>query len=532
MLSLSQASSHPLPSVALAMVRSRAWVLRVGFILLLLVGVVVVGLWRIPWQQSIVGMGEVIIFNPMDRPQSVEAQIPGRLVKWYVQEGQQVKKGDPLALLEDLDSKFLDPEQPKRLEQQRQMLIARRTSAESRATSLQSLINAQQDSRVVAVPSAQERAKQTRDRLNAAKQSVVSAEQSLKAARDVSKQAARERQRQAEERVQIAEQAMEATKENARITSLNLERVTNLEKKGLRSKRDLELTQNEQIRATTELRRAENNLEIAKRDTNVTSLEQTRADLEVVRAQSELARTQATLDAAQRDTRVGDLDAGKVEADTRGTISNAQASLASAQETIASIGNDIIKIEIDLQNLRRRTKQQEVLSPSTGRVVRLVRVGTGETVKAGDVLAVLAPNTTQYLVELYVSDNDAPFVFEGAPVRLQFAGWPALQFVGFPSVAVGTFAGKVKLVDAIDDGKNRYRLVVEQDTEAIKSGKEQPWPLPNSLKPNEALTIRPGAEVHGWVMLREVSLGFEMWRQLNAFPPTVSSKFIKNFSFR
>jgi hypothetical protein len=98
--------------------------------------------------------------------------------------------------------------------------------------------------------------------------------------------------------------------------------------------------------------------------------------------------------------------------------------------------------------------------------------------------------------------------------RLNFAGWPAIQFVGWPSVAVGTFAGRVRVMDAVDDGKNRFRIIVVPDEEAIRSGTDEPWPRLDQL--------RPGAEVNGWVLLDVVSIGFELWRQFNAFPPTIN----------
>jgi len=31
--------------------------------------------------------------------------------------------------------------------------------------------------------------------------------------------------------------------------------------------------------------------------------------------------------------------------------------------------------------------------------------------------------------------------------------------------------------------------------------------------------LRFGAQVNGWVLLDTVSIGFELWRQLNNFPP-------------
>jgi len=114
-------------------------------------------------------------------------------------------------------------------------------------------------------------------------------------------------------------------------------------------------------------------------------------------------------------------------------------------------------------------------------------------------------------VELLVSDFDAPLVRLGDPVRLQFEGFPAVQFVGWPSMAIGTFGGRVVSIDSVDDGFNRFRLLIRPDYDAINLGKDDPWPDPTRL--------RPGTQATGWVMLRVVSLGFELWRQFNGFPP-------------
>jgi hypothetical protein len=81
-------------------------------------------------------------------------------------------------------------------------------------------------------------------------------------------------------------------------------------------------------------------------------------------------------------------------------------------------------------------------------------------------------------------------------------------------VAVGTFAGRITVIDAVDDGTSRYRIWVEPDKKAIQNGQEQSWPTSRYL--------RPGSKSIGWVMLDTVPLWFELWRQFNAFPPTVS----------
>ncbi len=302
--------------------------------------------------------------------------------------------------------------------------------------------------------------------------------ESLKRSQNAAVPSAKERSQQTRDRIWAAKQAVEAAKQNTTTTKLNLERMRDLHEQGLRSRRDLELAELDQARALTDLERAQASLEVAKHDQNLALLDQ-----------------------------------DKVAADTDAGMSSIGAAMASAQETIESTSSDIYKLEIDLQNVCQRLDQQHVYAPSNGRIVRLLKVGVGEMVDPGVVIAVIAPETQDLAAELNITDNDTPLIAVGRPVRLQFAGWPALQFSGWPSIAVGTFGGRVAVIDACDDGRNNYRVIVKPDNEAIASGKDEPWP--------DAKYLRPGAEVSGWIMLDTVSLGFELWRQFNAFPPTV-----------
>lgn len=396
----------------------------------------------VPWQQSISGIGQVMIFSPMERPQNIEAQIPGRIVRWNVRDGETVQQGQLVAELSDIDSKFLDPKQSTRLLDQRKAFVARREAATRRFHALEKQLVNLKKSQQAAVPSASERAKQATDR------------------------------------IRQAEQALVAVQQNAVTADLNLTRLEDLFAKGLRSKRDLELARFESARAKTDVERASMAIEIAKRDETVAGLDQS-----------------------------------KLWADTEAAMSNVSATMAQVQETIESITSDLSKLDIDIGNLTNRVAQRKVTAPCSGRIVKLLKVGAGSTVDAGSVLAVIAPSTRDLAVELMISDNDAPLVSVGRPVRLQFAGWPALQFAGWPSIAVGTFGGRVAVIDAVDNGKNSYRVIVKPDWQAIKAGKDEPWPKTEFL--------RPGAEASGWIMLDTVSLGFELWRQFNAFPPTI-----------
>ena len=297
--------------------------------------------------------------------------------------------------------------------------------------------------------------------------------------REIAMPSAAAKARQNIDKQRAVEQTVQAAKQNVTTTELNRRRIQDLADQGLRSQRDLEVAQLDNVRAKTELERA-----------------------------------QASLAVSQTDLSIGDFDTQKVEVDTAAGISSLNASLASVRETIATIESDILKLDVDLQNVSQRVEQRIVRAPRAGQIVRLIKVGSGATVKANDVLAILAPTTTDQAVELFVTDNDAPLVAVGRHVRLQFAGFPALQIAGVPSLAVGTFGGTVAVIDQIDDGKNRYRIIIKPDADTINSGQDRAWV---STK-----TLRPGTEATGWIMLDTVPLGFELWRQFNAFPPTIA----------
>jgi pyruvate/2-oxoglutarate dehydrogenase complex dihydrolipoamide acyltransferase (E2) component len=151
---------------------------------------------------------------------------------------------------------------------------------------------------------------------------------------------------------------------------------------------------------------------------------------------------------------------------------------------------------------------QTIRAPRNGTILRLVAQPGGELLKAGDPIAIFIPETQDLVVELWMNGNDIPLIHAGDKVRLQFEGWPAIQFAGWPSVAIGTFGGRVMLVDATDNGEGKFRILVEPDDE------DEPWPSNRYL--------RQGVRTNGWVLLNQVSLGFELWRQFNGFPPTVT----------
>jgi hypothetical protein len=199
----------------------------------------------------------------------------------------------------------------------------------------------------------------------------------------------------------------------------------------------------------------------------------------------------------------------KVESEfqkARSEISKAEIEVSKTREEISKIKNDVVKLETQLA----RQETQEVVAPRDGYIMRLVAYDKSAIVKQGDTLFTIVPETDKPAVQIWVNGNDAPLISPGRHVRLQFEGWPAVQFSGWPSVAVGTFGGTVALVDPTDDGVGKFRLVIVPDP------REPPWPIYPYL--------RQGVRVNGWVLLDQVALGYEIWRRMNGFPPSLKSK--------
>jgi len=175
---------------------------------------------------------------------------------------------------------------------------------------------------------------------------------------------------------------------------------------------------------------------------------------------------------------------------------------------IQQIRAEIAKIDAELNRLqvqKARQSLQTKIAPKDGTILRLFSSGSATFVKPGDMLASFIPDGVKRAAVLTVGGLDAPLISPGRKVRLQFEGWPVFQFSGWPEHGVGTFGGIVDFVEPVADQSGRFRIWVTPDPEDLD------WP-------NEHY-VRLGGRVRGWVLLEEVRLGYELWRQLNNFPP-------------
>jgi multidrug efflux pump subunit AcrA (membrane-fusion protein) len=273
----------------------------------------------------------------------------------------------------------------------------------------------------------------------------------------------------AQQRTLAAAQRVQAARAGVNTARLNLDRVRGLTEEGLASTRQLELAQ-----------------------------------LKVAEAETELNSKLAGLKEAEAAESAAFADQLKVDAEALSSVSSAWADAKKAAADIAKAEMERAKLDVTIA----RQKSQRITSPVSGTVLRLNHVVGSGVVKSGDRLALVVPDNVREAVELFVDGNDAPLVRKGRRVRLQFEGWPAVQFSGWPQVSVGTFGGRVRFVDPMLRPDGKLRVVVEPDET------EMAWPS------RETLPL--GAKARGWVLLDEVRLGYELWRQLNGFPASVA----------
>lgn len=102
----------------------------VGFLIL------VVLFLFLPWTQNIPGNGNVTTLMPNQRPQTIQSLISGRIEKWYVREGDFVKKGDTILFISEIKEDYLDPNL---VENTKAQLTAKQQSVESYGGKVNSL---------------------------------------------------------------------------------------------------------------------------------------------------------------------------------------------------------------------------------------------------------------------------------------------------------------------------------------------------------------------------------------------------------
>lgn len=72
----------------------------------------------LPWTQNVRSRGAVTTLRPEQRPQTIQSAIAGRVEKWYVKEGDFVRKGDTILRITEIKDEYFDPKLLERTETQ------------------------------------------------------------------------------------------------------------------------------------------------------------------------------------------------------------------------------------------------------------------------------------------------------------------------------------------------------------------------------------------------------------------------------
>lgn len=179
--------------------------------------------------------------------------------------------------------------------------------------------------------------------------------------------------------------------------------------------------------------------------------------------------------------------------------SNQQSALSDKLESVAATS----KLRNQLSNYSERQKFYYIRAPQSGYITKTLKKGIGETVKEGTDIATIMPAKYDLAVEIYLKPQDMPLLHNDDLVQIRFDGWPAIVISGWPESSTGVFSGRIVAIDRFISENGFYRILVSPNKE------KKDWP--------ERLSVGTGA--NAFILLKEVPIWYEIWRQLNGFPP-------------
>jgi multidrug resistance efflux pump len=399
------------------------------FLFIFLGGIIVLFL---PWTQNIKVTGNVSTLYQEQRPQQLNSPIPGRIIKWYVKNGDYVKKGDTLLQLSEVKEDYLDPLLVKRTEQQVDAKKGLQKYYEAKVGTTNSQM------------------------------------QALNSGRDLKLSQLKVKISQLNNKLAGEEAELEAAKNELRMSSDQYERQKKMYDEGLVS-----LTQFQQ-------RSVSYQNALAKKTATENKLAQTRQEIVNVSIEQN-----ATIQ------------------DYNEKLSKTEGDRFQSMGQIEGSDGDIAKLENQVANYKARQGLYFVIASQDGQVVQINKAGIGEILKDGESIGVIVPEKVDYAVEIYIKPVDLPLVKEGQRVMCIFDGFPAIVFSGWPNSSYGTFAGKVIAVENNISANGMFKALVIQDKN------EKQWPP----------KIKMGTGVQGIAILNDVPVWYELWRNINGFPP-------------
>jgi len=386
----------------------------------------------IPWTQNVTGNGFVTTLLPDQRPQTIQSPIPGRIEKWFVTEGDFVKKGDTILFISEIKNEYQDPQLVERTTQQREAKNKSVVSYQAKIKALNNQITA------------------------------------LLKERDLKLLQAKNKLSQSYLKVKSDSIDFEAVKIKSNIAQKQYDRTVTLQEEGLKAVKDVE----------------------EKR-------------LKLQEIQAKLVSQENKFLASKNEVLNASIEINRVSAEYSDKISKSNSDKFTAESSQFETEAQVTKLESQTANYKIRNSLYHITAPQDGYINKALKTGIGETFKEGEKLVGIMPATYDLAVETYVDPIDLPLIHIGEDVRIQFDGWPAIFFSGWPNAAFGTFAGKVIAIETFISENGKFRILIAPDKN------ENEWPK----------NMRVGSGTYTIALLEDVPIWYELWRKLSGFPP-------------
>jgi multidrug resistance efflux pump len=390
-----------------------------------------------PWTQNIQTTGTITTLYQDQRPQQLNSIIPGRILKWWVKEGDFVKKGDTIVQLADVKDDYLDPQLMQRTNEQVDAKQQKMVFYQQKISATESQIIAMENVRELKLNSLNNKMEQIRRKMLSDSAEIISAEVDY----------------------QVAVQQLSRAKE--------------MYARGI-----------------------------------ITLVEFEKRSQQFNKALAVLTEKQQKFQNSKQDVIICSIEMNSTRQDAADKIFKARGEIASAQSEIASTSGDLSKNRNQLSNYEIRGSQRWLIAPQNGQLVKAKKSGINEMVKEGDMIAEIVPTTFNYAAELFISPMDLVLMNKGQRVTLIFDGFPAMVFSGWPAASYGIFVGEVSAVETNLSENGKFRVLVTQNST------ERQWPA----------ELKIGTGVQGFALLKNVSIWYELWRQINGFPPEYYKK--------
>ncbi len=386
----------------------------------------------VPWTQNINTSGIVTTQFQEQRPQQINSIIPGKIIKWWVKEGDFVQKGDTIVELADTKDDYLDP---RLIERTNDQLIAKKQKVEF------------YDNKITNI-----------------KGQIVAIEEGFK----LKEAAIRNKIQQLERKILI---------DSAELAAANV---------------DLQVGTNQYNRAGKMLN-----------DGIISLVDYERRTQSFNKAKAGFQEKQQKFLNTKQDVLIARIDLNTLKQDVNDKLFKLKGDIANSNTEKSTVIAEVAKNENELSNYRIRGSQKWLLAPQTGQIIKAKKAGINEIVKEGEMIVEIVPNSFLYAVELFVKPMDLALINKGQDVRLQFDGYPAIVFSGWPNSSYGTFAGKISAIETNRNENGQFRVLI------IPDKKEKNWPS----------NLKIGTGAQGFALLNDVPIWYELWRQLNGFPP-------------